>query len=54
MGRSRDRAPISDLKFQIAPPIPNAFQDKSTPVTHPVPFITNDTLAAYVHGRSRS
>ncbi|SGY77566.1 BQ5605_C005g03670 [Microbotryum silenes-dioicae] len=26
--------------------------DKSTPVTHPVPFITNETLAACVHGRS--
>ncbi|KDE08066.1 hypothetical protein MVLG_01766 [Microbotryum lychnidis-dioicae p1A1 Lamole] len=26
--------------------------DKSTPVTHPIPFITNDTLAACVHGQS--
>ncbi|SGY32659.1 BQ5605_C002g01395 [Microbotryum silenes-dioicae] len=26
--------------------------DKSTPVTHPIPFITNDTLAACIHGQS--
>ncbi|SGY39209.1 BQ5605_C003g02169 [Microbotryum silenes-dioicae] len=26
--------------------------DKSTPVTHPVPFITNDTVAACVNGQS--
>ncbi|SCZ96361.1 BZ3500_MvSof-1268-A1-R1_Chr8-2g10142 [Microbotryum saponariae] len=31
---------------------PQQPSDKSTPVTHPVPFITNDTLAACVHGRS--
>ncbi|SCZ90858.1 BZ3500_MvSof-1268-A1-R1_Chr1-3g02321 [Microbotryum saponariae] len=31
---------------------PQEPSDKSTPVTHPVPFITNDTLAACVHGRS--
>ncbi|SGY80127.1 BQ5605_C008g05307 [Microbotryum silenes-dioicae] len=31
---------------------PQQPSDKSTPVTHPVPFITNDTLAACVHGQS--
>ncbi|SCZ93454.1 BZ3500_MvSof-1268-A1-R1_Chr6-3g08670 [Microbotryum saponariae] len=31
---------------------PQQPSEKSTPVTHPVPFITNDTLAACVHGQS--
>ncbi|KDE04291.1 hypothetical protein MVLG_05249 [Microbotryum lychnidis-dioicae p1A1 Lamole] len=31
---------------------PQQPSDKSTPVTHPVPFITNETLAACVYGRS--
>ncbi|SCZ88280.1 BZ3500_MvSof-1268-A1-R1_Chr10-2g02905 [Microbotryum saponariae] len=30
---------------------PQQPSDKSTPVTHPVPFITNDTLAACLHGQ---